>query len=126
MTKLTSLAALAILAFAAAPSLAAAAGAPPMLPGPKMPTPGPSQSSPHTSHGSPYLDCRVHGLDFFIMNMGTSAIDSGSQVAWNSPTTDDSSVVLLPRMLAPGEEVKLADVLSDVPQRGAPCAVGFV
>jgi hypothetical protein len=123
MTKLNRLAALAILALAAAPSLAAAAGLPPMLPAPK----GPALNMPDApSHGSPYLDCRVHGLDFFIINMGTKTIDSGSQVAWNSPTTDDSNVVLLPKMLAPGEEVELADVLSDIPQRGAPCAVGFV
>jgi hypothetical protein len=122
MTKLTRLATLAFVALTASTSLAAAAIMPPM---PKIPT-IPNVPSAPDSHGSPYLDCRVSGLDFWIINMGAKTIESGSQVAWASPTTDDANVVLLPRMLAPGDEVKLADVLSDAPQRGAPCAVGLV
>ena len=123
MTKLTNLATLAFLALAASTSLASANVIPSTHPIPT--TPG-TPSTPENNHGTPFLDCRVHGFDFWIINMGGKTIDSGSQVAWNSPTTDDSSVILLPKMLAPGEEVKLADVLSDIPQRGAPCAVGFV
>jgi hypothetical protein len=67
----------------------------------------------------------MKGFDFWIINFGSANVDSGRQVAWSSPTTDDGAVITLPKTLAPGEQLKLADVLSDVPYRGAPCVAAF-
>lgn len=128
MTKFKTLAALALVAVAASTSLATAGAQPPMQPGPKgPPTPhGPSVSTPDTNHGVADLDCRVKGLDFIIINTGDKAADSGRQVVWASPSTNDGNLILLPKMLGPGDQVKLAGVLTSIPRRGAPCSVGFV
>jgi hypothetical protein len=77
-------------------------------------------------HSDMTVECRVHDADFWIQNFGGDNLDSGRQIAWRSPTTGDEGVILLPKMLAPGEEVKLADVLSDDALAGAPCAVALV
>lgn len=118
MINLTKLAAFAILGLAATTSIAAAAGLPQLQPGPHL-----QVSRPH--HGIKDLECKMKGFDFWIMNFGTNNVDSGSQISWSSPTTGDGNVITLPRMLAPGEELKLADVLSDVPERFAPCDASF-
>jgi len=115
MTNLTKLAALALAALVASTAIADA-GAPPLQAKPRP-------SRPH--HGIKDLECKMKGLDFWIMNFGTTTVDSGSQISWSSPTTDDGDVITLPKMLAPGEELKLADVLSDVPARFAPCDASF-
>lgn len=122
MTNLTKLAAIALVALSASTTFASAAFIPPNFP--LIPVPQPNHPSVH--HGITSLDCKVRDGDFYIMNFGTTTIDSGRQVAWSSPTTDDDGVVLLPKMLAPGEQVKLADVLSDMALPGSPCTAAFV
>jgi hypothetical protein len=82
-------------------------------------------SAPTPSHGGPDLECRAKGTDFFIMNFGSTQIDSGRQVAWSSASTGDSGTVLVPGPLEPGQEFKLSDVLSDNAMRGAPCTADF-
>jgi len=79
-----------------------------------------------TNHPDYNVECRVHGDSFYIINWGNSVLDSGRQVSWGSPTTNDSGLVLLPKMLAPGEEVQLADVLSDTVLPHSPCNVALV
>jgi hypothetical protein len=127
MTNLTKLAAFAVLALGATTTLASAIP----LPGP-APFPFPVPGGPNTPnaptlerHGAPDLECRMKGLDFWIINFGGANVDSGRQVAWSSPTTEDGAIITLPKTLAPGEQLKLADVLSDVPYRGAPCIAAF-
>ncbi|HVY52643.1 MAG TPA: hypothetical protein VHA07_13925 [Devosia sp.] len=127
MTNLTKLAATALVALTASTSFASAMVTPNYpgpIPLPIPPTNYPGQPDHH--HGFTSLECKVRGADFYIMNFGTTTIDSGRQVAWASPTTDDDGVVLLPKMLAPGESVKLADVLSDLALPGSPCSAAFV
>lgn len=128
MTNLTKLAALAVLALGATTSIASALPLPPPPPFP-FPVPGGPNNMPNTPsverHGAPDLECRMKGFDFWIINFGSGDVDSGRQVAWASPTTDDGAVITLPKTLAPGEQLKLADVLSDVPYRGAPCVAAF-
>jgi hypothetical protein len=80
----------------------------------------------NSSHPDYSVECRVHGDSFYVMNWGNSVLDSGLQIAWASPTTDDSGVILLPKMLAPGEEVQLADVLSGIVVPGATCQIAIV
>jgi hypothetical protein len=83
-------------------------------------------SGPNPSHPDYNVECRVHGDSFYVINWGNSVLDSGRQISWRSPTTNDSGVVLLPKMLAPGEEVQLADILSDVVLPHSPCNVALV
>ena len=116
MTNLTKMAAVALAALFVTTTVALAAA-----PLPVNTRPRPSR--PH--HGMKDLECKMKGFDFWIMNFGTDNVDSGSQVSWSSPTTDDGDVITLPKMLAPGEELRLADVLSDVPERFAPCDASF-
>jgi hypothetical protein len=118
MTNLTKLAAFALVALSASTTFASAMVIPSRPPLTRL--------GPTTTHSPAELDCKVRGADFYITNFGSDNVDSGRQVAWNSPTSDDSGVVLLPRMLAPGESVKLADVLSDFVLPGSPCTVAFV
>jgi len=89
------------------------------------PPPRTQQSAPTPNHGTPNLECRAKGTDFFIMNFGSTPIDSGRQVAWSSASTGDSGTVLVPGPLEPGQEFKLSDVLSDDAVRGAPCTADF-
>ena len=117
MIDTIKLAALGIVALATSTSFAVALPYPAAV---NLPTPQLDQPQ-----RPPDLDCRMKGFDFWIINFGNANVDSGRQVAWSSPTTDDGAVITLPRMLAPGEELKLADVLSDVPYRGAPCTASF-
>lgn len=114
MTKLTKMAAIALAALVASTAIADAAA-------PLQIKPRPSR--PH--HGIKDLECKMKGFDFWIINFGNNNVDSGSQISWSSPTTDDGDVITLPRMLAPGEELRLTDVLSDVPERFAPCDASF-
>jgi|SRR6185369_5524210 len=81
---------------------------------------------PVVNHGSPDITCKVKDFDFWIINFGDTNLDSGRQVEWRSPTTEDAGIIMLPKMLAPGEQIKLADVLSDEAYRGAPCTAAFV
>jgi hypothetical protein len=67
----------------------------------------------------------MKGFDFWIINFGSENVDSGRQVEWSSPSTEDGNIITLPKMLAPGEELRLVDVLSDVPVHGAPCQAAF-
>ena len=113
MTNLHKVAVIGLIALAASTSFAAAARLPILV-------------TPKDPHSAPTLDCRVKGTDFWIMNFGSKPIDSGRQVAWRSPTTGDDSVVSLPGTLQPGEELELADVLTDDAVAGSPCAAGFV
>jgi hypothetical protein len=80
----------------------------------------------NNGHPNYAVECRVHGDNFYIMNWGNSVLDSGLQIEWGSPTTGDGGRVLLPKMLAPGEEVKLADVLSADVLPHSPCNVAIV
>ena len=86
----------------------------------------PNQPQPDIHHSTTALECKVRNTDFYIINFGSANIESGRQVEWSSPATQDGGVVLLPKMLAPGDSVKLADVLSDFALPGSPCAAGFV
>ncbi len=128
MTNLAKLAAFAVIALGATTSLASAIPFPGPAPFP-FPVPGGPNTTPNgptiERHGAPDLECRMKGTDFWIINFGGANVDSGRQVAWASPTTDDGAVITLPKTLAPGEQLKLADVLSDVPYRGAPCVAAF-
>jgi hypothetical protein len=119
MTNLTKLAAIALAALVASTAIATAGGPPPL---PKVPQVHPQR--PH-HHGIVDLECKMKGFDFWIINFGNDNVDSGRQVSWSSPTTDDGAVITLPKMLAPGEELRLADVLSDVPAQFAPCDASF-
>jgi hypothetical protein len=122
MTNLTKLATLAATTFVLTTTFATAMSIPTTAPGP---IPTPNDPPTMTTHGAPDLECRMKGFDFWIINFGSANVDSGRQVAWSSPTTDDGAVITLPKTLAPGEQLKLADVLSDVPYRGAPCVAAF-
>lgn len=113
MTNLTKMAAIALAALFVTTTFASAAVTPPK----------PRPQRPH--HSISDLECRMHGFDFWIINFGTQNVDSGRQVSWSSPSTEDGNVITLPRMLAPGEELRLTDVLSDVPERFAPCDASF-
>lgn len=86
----------------------------------------PPTTNPTINHSTLDLECRVKNNDFYIINFGNAVVDSGRQIEWRSPTTNDDGRILLPRMLNPGDEVKLADVLTDVALSGAPCTAAFV
>jgi hypothetical protein len=119
MTKLISLSALAVSALVASTGLASAFS---------LGFAVDKQTYPTGESHSPQIivECRVRDADFWIMNFGNDVLDSGRQIAWRSPTTGDEGVVLLPKMLGPGEEVKLADVLTDDAHAGAPCTAALV
>src|SRR4051812_823601 len=104
MTNLIKLTTIALTAIVATTSIASAM----ILPVPRVPRPHLHQN--HTLLG---VECRVKDNDFWIINWGNTNLDSGRVITWRSPTTGDQGEVLLPKMLAPGEEVKLFDVLSD-------------
>jgi hypothetical protein len=80
---------------------------------------------PHT-HYTHDLTCRVRGDNLFITNFGDTNAESGSQISWASPATGDAGTLLLPKMLAPGEELMIADVLTDLAGPGSRCDVAFV
>jgi hypothetical protein len=124
MTNLTKLAAIALLALGASTTFASAA----FVNGPAiLVVPGPAPQGQPTVHRAPAdIECKARGADFYIINFGSDNLESGRQIAWNSPSTDDSGVILLPKMLAPGDSVKLADVLSDLALPGARCSAGLV
>ena len=115
MTNLSKIALVALATLVAGTTIASAAVAPP--------TNRLNHTQDHPNYG---IECRVHGDSFYIINWGNSVLDSGRQVSWSSPTTQDSGIVLLPKMLAPGEEVQLADVLSDVVVPGSTCSAALV
>jgi hypothetical protein len=117
MTNLSKIALIALTAVIAGTSIAAAMSTPTH----RLPT-----TTNNNGHPNYAVECRVHGDNFFIMNWGNSTLDSGLQIEWGSPTTGDGGRVLLPKMLAPGEEVKLADALSDIVIPGSPCNVAIV
>ncbi|MEO9227595.1 MAG: hypothetical protein ABI216_01400 [Devosia sp.] len=114
MTNLTKLALVAVVALTASTSIASA-----------MQIKVPQPNKPHT-HSNMTIECRVRDDNFWIINFGDKNLDSGLQIAWRSPATDDSGVVLLPKMLAPGDEVKLAGVLTDFANGGDPCSAALV
>ena len=118
MTNLTKLALLAVVALTTSISMASAAPLP-IFPG------LPHLNGPH-KHSNMIIECRVKGDNFWIINFGDKVLESGLQIEWRSPSTDDDGVILLPKMLAPGEEVKLADVLTDEARPGAPCSAALV
>jgi len=80
---------------------------------------------PKQAHHTQALDCTVRGFDLIITNFGDDNADSGRQVAWAAATGDDGTL-LLPKMLAPGERLLIADVLTDFAARGTACQAGFV
>ncbi len=86
----------------------------------------PPRYAPSTPHSPDDIVCRVKDDNFFIANFGGRNLDSGRQVAWRSPTTGDEGTILIPKMLAPGEEVELFGVLSDYAAAGAPCSADLV
>lgn len=112
-TNLTKLASLAIMALAATTSITSALEGIHLVPGPN--------NFPDKVQHSTILECRVKDDNFWIMNFGNGNLDSGLQISWRSPTTNDEGVILLPKMLAPGDEVKLAGILSGDANAGAPC-----
>jgi hypothetical protein len=116
MNKLVTLAGLAFAGIIVSTSFASAMVIPTWPPMPQ----------PNTTHSTLDLECRVKNNDFYIINFGNAVVDSGRQIEWRSPTTNDDGRILLPRMLNPGDEVKLADVLTDVALSGAPCTAAFV
>jgi hypothetical protein len=111
MTTITKLTALALAALVASTTIASAL---------------PFSVRPGKSHSNYAVECRVHGDSFYVINWGSNTIDSGRQVSWTSPSTGDHGLTLMPKSLAPGEEVQLADVLSDTVAPGARCAADLV
>ena len=117
MTNFTKIAALALVALTASTTIASALPVlilPPLL---KISRP------PHNSNHD--LECRMRGTDFYVINFGDVSLDSGRQVAWASPETGDSGVITVPVMVAPGDEVRLADLLSIPVAPGTRCNVAF-
>jgi len=118
MHTLTKIAALALVAVAASTSMSSAFF--PKIPiFPILPkAPGISHNTDHT------LECRVANGAFYVINFGNTQLESGRQVAWSSPETGDSGIVSVPTMVAPGDEIVLAELSVPV-QAGAPCSVDF-
>ena len=85
----------------------------------------PRKVGPNPNHPDYNIECRVHGDSFYVINWGNSVLDSGRQISWTSPTTGDTGTTLLPKMLAPGEEVQLAELSTTVAPR-SPCDVALV
>ena len=119
MNKLIKVAA-ATLATTITLSFASAAFAFPLI---IVPLPKHGPATPHHSHD---LSCKVRGPNLIITNFGDTNADSGRQVSWSSPDTGDAGELMLPKMLAPGEDVLIADVLTDLALPGDDCEVGFV
>ena len=113
MTNLSKIALLALATIIAGTTIASAA--PIIIKFPKL-------QGPHNSDQS--LECRVRGNDFYVINFGDKNLDSGRQIAWNSPSTGDSGLAMVPKMLAPGEEVRIAD-LSFAVAPGTRCDVSL-
>ena len=80
---------------------------------------------PHAIH-SHDLSCKVIGPNLVITNFGDTNADSGRQGDWSSPDTLDGGTLTLPKMLAPGEEVLLADILTTAALPGDDCDAAFV
>jgi hypothetical protein len=80
---------------------------------------------PHLPH-SHDLSCTVRGPNLIITNFGDTNADSGRQLVWSAPNTNDGGTLTLPKMLAPGEEVLIADVLTDFALPGDTCDAAFV
>ena len=114
MTNRTRLVSVALVALVAAGGVATDAFAMRVLP---------PRYAPSVSHSPDDVVCRVKDDNFFITNFGNRNLDSGRQVSWRSPTTGVEGTILMPKMLAPGEEVELYGVLSDDAAAGAPCTV---
>ena len=113
MTKLTKIALLALAAAIAGTTMASAA--PIFFKIPKL-------QGPHNSDQS--LECRVINDGFYVINFGDKNLDSGRQIAWNSPETGDAGMAMVPKMLAPGEEARIADLSFPVPA-GTRCDVSL-
>ena len=79
---------------------------------------------PHAIH-SHDLSCKVVGPNLIITNFGDTNADSGRQVDWSSPDTLDGGTLTLPKMLAPGEEVLIADILTTPALPGDDCDAAF-
>ena len=91
-----------------------------------LPAPQPRRpAGPHVQH-SHDLSCKVIGTNLIITNFGDTNADSGRQVAWSSPDTADGGTLMLPKMLAPGEQVLIADILTDFATPGDDCEADFV
>jgi hypothetical protein len=118
MTKPTRLVSLALVALVAVGGVATDAFAARQLP--------PPRNTPSVPHSPDDIVCRVKDDNFYITNFGDRNLDSGRQVSWRSPTTGDEGVILLPKMLAPGEEVELYGVLSDFVAAGSLCTAELV
>ena len=103
-------------------ALVAVGGVPPTL----SPPASCRRAMPQRSAQPRHIVCRVKDDNFYITNFGDRNLDSGRQVSWRSPTTGDEGVVLLPKMLAPGEEVELYGVLSDFVAAGSFCTAELV
>ena len=80
---------------------------------------------PHAIHNHD-LSCTVRGPNLVITNFGDTNADSGSQVIWSSPDTLDGGTLTLPKMLAPGEEVLIADILTTIALPGDDCTADIV
>jgi len=86
----------------------------------------PPRQAPSVPHSPDDIVCRVKDDNFYITNFGDRNLDSGRQVSWRSPTTGDEGVILLPKMLAPGQEVELYGVLSEFVAAVSLCTVDLV
>jgi hypothetical protein len=120
MTRLTRIAAVALAALVASAAIVSTASAftiPPSLV---------NLLHKNQSHPTNAVECSLHGDSLIIFNWGNDNLDSGRQIAWASPTTGDGGVLLLPKMLAPGEQVKIADALSTMVGPGTRCEVAVV
>src|SRR3569623_1341365 len=82
--------------------------------------PPPKVQRPHLVH-SHDLSCKVIGPNLIITNFGDTNADSGRQVDWSSPDTNDGGTLTLPKLLAPGEEVLIADILTTPALPGDDC-----
>lgn len=91
---------------------------------PVIPLPPLKINVPHHGHNTD-LACRVHGADLVIINFGDKNADSGRQLSW-ATNNGDGGELPLPKMLAPGEEVTIADALDTFAAPGVDCQAAFI
>lgn len=90
---------------------------------PVIPLPPLKINVPHHGHNND-LVCRARGDILFITNFGDKNADSGRTVTW-AVSNGDAGELLLPKMLAPGEEVMIADALNELAAPGDDCQAAF-